>query len=78
MESNQIIVDISVDFPPFKSVQLVQVRRAVRLNQGLTGIPKTLLGIPVHFQLHHSFNINYGNMSMNRKSRKIKPPHPDE
>ena len=42
MESNQIIVDITVDFLPFKSVQLVQIRRAVRLNQGLTGIPKSL------------------------------------
>ena len=42
-ESNQIIVDISVDFPPFKSVQLVQVRRAVRLNQGLTDVPKNII-----------------------------------
>ena len=43
MESNQIIVDISVDFLPFKSVQLVQVRRAARLNQGLKGVPKNII-----------------------------------
>ena len=43
MESNQIIVDITVDFPPFKSVQLVQIRREVRLNQGLTGVPKNII-----------------------------------
>ena len=66
-------------FPPSNSVHLVQSNRsALSSNQGLSGIPELLSGIPEHFQSYHFLNIEYGNMSRSRRPRKIKPLNPDE
>ena len=48
------------------------------VNWRLSGVPSSLSGVQKHFQLYHSLCTRHGNMSMTRRPRKLKPPHPDE